>query len=459
MGNYTVGGLRIGSIVNYDKDGSLLSAKKYAYTMPDDSTRSSGFAKTNFSDVDYSTSVNTYFQYVCGIKADGSKMYCCGKRTAYLYYSDPIAGIFSSPVCYQYVKEYEVSPSGEDKGYTQYEYSVCEDDYKHKNILISNEWKRGDLLKKEVFRKNTNGTYSAAHQVENQYSLHPGFSNQAKGFKMVTSVDQFDLVCKYDSSLTLEEMYLPLNYVYESKWKHLDSTVVTHFFDGGEVRDTTIYHYNDTLHCKPYLLERLLSGKKLNTEYGYYLNTGLVDFRKETRGTSVVKEDSLFYNDDKQVREYREYSGGKPIKKVSYIHDDRKDLVQISKENDIPVSYIRGYYNQHIVAKIDNMKHAEIEANATLKGYLEQLDDFTDLTGANAKNNLTTINQHIRENIPDNATVFTYTYFPLKGMTSETDPSGRTIYYEYDGFGRLKYVKDHNGNILKKHDYHYAVQD
>ena len=56
---------------------------------------------------------------------------------------------------------------------------------------------------------------------------------------------------------------------------------------------------------------------------------------------------------------------------------------------------------------------------------------------------------------PADAEITTYTYDPLIGITSTTDPKGITTYYEYDNFLRLMNVKDQDGNIIKNYDYHY----
>ena len=59
---------------------------------------------------------------------------------------------------------------------------------------------------------------------------------------------------------------------------------------------------------------------------------------------------------------------------------------------------------------------------------------------------------------PPGAQMTTYSYKPLVGLASETDPKGKTSFYEYDNFQRLKTVKDQNGNIVKNYDYHLIGQ-
>lgn len=59
---------------------------------------------------------------------------------------------------------------------------------------------------------------------------------------------------------------------------------------------------------------------------------------------------------------------------------------------------------------------------------------------------------------PENAMMTTYTYEPLVGVLSVTDPNNTSAYYVYDEFQRLKMVKDQDGNILQKTQYHYKGQ-
>jgi len=49
---------------------------------------------------------------------------------------------------------------------------------------------------------------------------------------------------------------------------------------------------------------------------------------------------------------------------------------------------------------------------------------------------------------------FSFT-IPHLGMSDMTDQSGLKTYFEYDTFGRLFQIKDHNGKIVKKYQYQY----
>ncbi len=56
---------------------------------------------------------------------------------------------------------------------------------------------------------------------------------------------------------------------------------------------------------------------------------------------------------------------------------------------------------------------------------------------------------------PSTALMTTYTYSPLFGEATTCDADNKVTYYYYDGFGRLKWIKDQDGNIIKTFQYHY----
>jgi hypothetical protein len=54
---------------------------------------------------------------------------------------------------------------------------------------------------------------------------------------------------------------------------------------------------------------------------------------------------------------------------------------------------------------------------------------------------------------PIDAQMTTYTYLPLIGKSSICSPNNTILYYEYDGFNRLKDIRDMDKNIVKLYDY------
>jgi hypothetical protein len=56
---------------------------------------------------------------------------------------------------------------------------------------------------------------------------------------------------------------------------------------------------------------------------------------------------------------------------------------------------------------------------------------------------------------PSTSHMTTYTYATLLGVSSTCDVNNRITYYFYDLLGRLTWIKDQDGNILKTMQYHY----
>lgn len=59
---------------------------------------------------------------------------------------------------------------------------------------------------------------------------------------------------------------------------------------------------------------------------------------------------------------------------------------------------------------------------------------------------------------PAGAQMTTFTHEPLVGVSSQTGPDGRTIFYEYDALGRLLRVRDEQNRVLSENEYKYARQ-
>lgn len=58
---------------------------------------------------------------------------------------------------------------------------------------------------------------------------------------------------------------------------------------------------------------------------------------------------------------------------------------------------------------------------------------------------------------PETARMRTITYEPLLGKTAESDENNRINYYTYDNTGKLQFIKDEYGNIIKMFEYNVAA--
>src|SRR5690606_6095947 len=147
--------------------------------------------------------------------------------------------------------------------------------------------------------------------------------------------------------------------------------------------------------------------------------------------------------------------------RITYVDYDTTNgnPLEISKADGTHIVYIWGYSKQYPIAIIENATYSQVSSQVSNLQSLSNSDSercMDSVTYNCSEKNLRNALTSLRNSLP-NAMVTTYTYDPLVGVTSITDPKGYTMYYEYDDFNRLKQVKDAAG-ILSVNEYHYKNQ-
>lgn len=115
--------------------------------------------------------------------------------------------------------------------------------------------------------------------------------------------------------------------------------------------------------------------------------------------------------------------------------------------------YLWGYNGQYPIAEIKNATYAEVETVLT-PATIDNLN--SNQTEAAMETLIKNVSDKLRSDSRlAKSMVTTYTYSPLVGMTSKTDPRGIIEYYKYDGMQRLQAILDHLNYVSKSFDYHY----
>lgn len=125
---------------------------------------------------------------------------------------------------------------------------------------------------------------------------------------------------------------------------------------------------------------------------------------------------------------------------------------ELENRGGLHTVYLWAYGGQYPIAEIKNATYADVEKVLTLVT-INNLNSPTH-TEATMETLVKNAADKLRAGLP-NAMVTSYTYKPLVGMTSKTDPRGIKETYTYDGMQRLQAILDQIGYVNKSFDYHY----
>lgn len=532
------GGVRIKSVTNYDPD-NVATLKRYFYTnegYTTGTTTSSGLLVNPPSFVAFKAGTDTHVE-IYEMASGVSIAYNCYIDARYLMRtsaSNSIDGFSSNGAIVGYSKVTEVTGPNLEGGIIEYYYKNTADVLNDIPGIPNFSAPDNGQLTKEIYR---DFLLQPVKQITYQYDSAD--SSSLKGLKVIN----------FDRSTTPNSYsFMPKYYDNKSKWWKLTSKTETNYYGTDASSVTTNYFYDNVLHKELTREETAQSDgsilinkyKRVQDYAGYTANTVFNTMNTKHMISLPIEEQTLYSRGgtsklvDGNLNQYKlisTYSGtnnhvvadvdyelhtanptsdltesylsGATLNKHSSyeavlqygLYDDKGNLREYHKPNDISTSYLWDYDNKSLpVAEITNAQPDKVycesfennvsgvvsalaktgkkvlnsgsysfpgsfvAASGSLMSYWYYNGSVWVFSGIVPYTSSISSGGQLLDEIrayPSGAFVKTYTYNPLIGISSETDVNNIIKYYSYDSFGRLKLIKDVDGNIVKQYDYHY----
>jgi YD repeat-containing protein len=475
--NIEIGGSRIQKIVTDDGEGGQ-EIKKYHYGDKDCLDCSSGIAQNPKTAISYSKETNyvqTCFHCTEVHTTDALTLTSStvnnlygkqGHQIGYTTVIEEIGNNFAGGGVYHQFNIVEDIPPGQ----------TYFDGYPVAGTPFTTSFGNGEELKTEKFKKVAD-EYITLQETVNHYSHNTALDHQVQMYGMRLR-DIYGGV-NYQTPAEKIRSYDISPYLVSSEWHYLDSSTVTDYDESGNPKTitTTEYHYDNPDHLQPtrVVTSGVGDDKTLMTKTDYpndlqndpymgnliaqhriaepvqvrtYQNKGDGEELLSTQKTEYGQFGSLYLPEIVQTAK-----GAEPLENrlVYSSYDSYGNLREVYRPNGSRTVYVMGYDFTLPVAKLENISLGEIA-----QGDLNAIYSASGTSGNETLllQKLDALRAHISA-LNKAALVTTLTYIPLVGVHTMTDPKGFQKTYEYDGFGRLQYVKDRDGNVLGKNEYHY----
>jgi len=356
---------------------------------------------------------------------------------------------------------------------------------------IYNNWITKEQTEKTFYFESGNVTTKTESASESNYHNYPSESvnYDSAGNKIITrttySTDIRFETCDENLSNTLSQIgasYLINNIyicdnpsLYNSNFRQKRNDIIDAYsifndcissaFTTAGNRMQTVSKMQDQNIIKPLETLKYISYKTSDTTWGeeklvgailyeYVDNNNKIELSKVSEVPfSKPTETSLFT----KIQVTEDLSGHEIITDTSYQGEVSytyyaERLVEYRKANDIPISYVWSYNNQHPIIEIVGISHQNLIQYLGVT-FIEDVKNTIDtnaidLAISSIRQNPNLSNTHIKS----------YKYKQGVGIQESSNQNGHKTFFNFDELGRLIESRDNDNNVLIKNKYHYKGQ-
>jgi hypothetical protein len=471
-----VGGLRVKSILRGNASDDIVSKTDFKYVNID-TTRSSGILRA----------VPSYGYFTITLSSINFPILCFARSSASVNESNISSG---SPVGYERVMMIEGGGDGPDQ-VSEFIFSTYKDypDLFHSSTYgvpssyvglesphlpnMDNEWRRGRLLKRKLFLTKPGGILNLLSEETNTYQ---DFSSSGVFEDSISPSSKAILIGRALAHAGNRYSY-NVYPVYLGNYGFLSKKVVKLFAkEGADSISTTIKHFynkqlgimrieeessNSNLHVKSFVYP---SDMLNHDPFGIYqkmvenhLLSSKIISMSYLNGNAFKEKEMITYslfNSGDQIlpAKIEKYDAqGNIINSVEYQkYDERGNLLQEKTSDGLITSYLWGYGGRYLIARLTGVDYNAFSSVLNTTVLAKDLPSDNELFSQ-----FSSLRSWLSNKL---CKVETYTHQPLVGVSSISSSSDRIEFYQYDSFGRLRFILDRKKNILKQFCYNYQGQ-